>query len=88
MQRKQPLVERDLMKQPLTEGEVRALGERLGGIREMVAPKRRGEAEAIADGKLAAWLAANPNFVRRPLIDTGKVLVGGFTAQTREKLGR
>jgi arsenate reductase-like glutaredoxin family protein len=53
----------------------------------MVAPKRRAEAEAVPDAKLAAWLAANPNFVRRPIIDTGKSLEAGFTAKTREKLG-
>ena len=44
------------------------------------------EAEAVPDAKLAAWLAANPNFVRRPLIDTGKGLEAGFTANVREKL--
>jgi arsenate reductase-like glutaredoxin family protein len=86
-QKKVQLVERDLMKQPLTEAEVVALGKRLGGLRELVAPKRRAEAEPIPDAKLAKWLADNPNFVRRPLIDTGKQLEAGFTAQTRERLG-
>ena len=75
------------MKQPLSEAEAAALGKRLGGLRELVAPKRRAEAEAVPDAKLAAWLAENPNFVRRPLIDTGKALEAGFTAQTRERLG-
>jgi arsenate reductase len=79
-------LERDLMKQPLSEAEAVALGKRLGGIRELVAPKRRAEAEAVTDAKLAAWLAANPNFVRRPLIDTGNGLEAGFTSQVREKL--
>jgi arsenate reductase-like glutaredoxin family protein len=86
-QKKQPFTERDLMKQPLSEAEAQALGKRLGGIRELVAPKRRAEAEKVPDAKLAGWLAANPNFVRRPLIDTGKGLEAGFTAQTRERLG-
>jgi arsenate reductase (glutaredoxin) len=86
-QKKQPVVERDLMKQPLSEAEAVALGKRLGGIRELVAPKRRAEAEAVPDAKLAAWLAANPNFVRRPLIDTGKALEAGFTAEVRARLG-
>ncbi len=86
-QKKQPVVERDLMKQPLTEAEAVALGKRLGGLRELVAPKRRAEAEAVPDAKLAAWLAANPNFVRRPLIDTGKQLEAGFTAEVRARLG-
>lgn len=75
------------MKEPLSEAEILALAKRLGGIREMVAPKRRAEAEAVPDAKLAGWLAENPNFVRRPLIDTGKSLEAGFTAATREKLG-
>ena len=75
------------MKQPLSEAEILSLAKRLGGIRELVAPKRRAEAEAVPDAKLAAWLAANPNFVRRPLIDTGKSLEAGFTAKTREALG-
>jgi len=86
-QKKSPFTERDLMKQPLTEEEAAQLGKRLGGIRELVAPKRRAEAEAVPDAKLAAWLAANPNFVRRPLIDTGKQLEAGFTAEVRERLG-
>jgi arsenate reductase len=86
-QKKQPFTERDLMKQPLSEAEAEGLGKRLGGIRELVAPKRRAEAESIPDGKLAAWLAANPNFVRRPLIDTGQGLEAGFTAEVRARLG-
>ena len=75
------------MKQPLSEAEAAQLGKRLGSIRELVAPKRRTEAEAVPDAKLAAWLAENPNFVRRPLIDTGKQLEAGFTAEVRAKLG-
>jgi arsenate reductase len=81
------VVERNIMKQPLTEPEIVALAKRLGGVREMVAPKRRAEAEEVPDARLAAWLAANPNFVRRPLIDTGKGLEAGFTAEVRERLG-
>ena len=75
------------MKQPLSEAEAAQLGKRLGSVRELVAPKRRTEAEAVPDAKLAAWLAENPNFVRRPLIDTGKQLEAGFTAEVRAKLG-
>ena len=75
------------MKEPLSEAEINALAKRLGGIREMVAPKRRAEAAEVPDAKLAAWLAASPNFVRRPLIDTGKSLEAGFTAEVRARLG-
>ena len=77
---------RDVMKQPLTVEEVQALARRLGGIREMVAPKRRAELEKVPDSKLAEHLAKNPGHLRRPLIDTGKQLTAGFTASVREAL--
>lgn len=77
---------RELVKQPLTETELRALGERLGGVRELVAPKRRKELEAVPDAELARHLAENPNHVRRPLIDTGRQLTAGFTADVRAAL--
>lgn len=77
---------RDLMKQPLSEAELRALAKRAGGIRELVAPKRRAETESIPDAQLYAHLAQNPNFVRRPIIDTGGVLTLGFTSETRAQL--
>jgi arsenate reductase len=86
-QKKIAATERDIIKQPLSEAEIVALGKRLGGIREMVAPKRRAETEKVPDAKLAAFLAENPNYVRRPIIDTGKTLAAGFTAATREQLG-
>ena len=74
------------MKQPLTEAELRALGERMGGVRELVAPKRRKELAEIPDEALARHLAENPNHVRRPLVDTGRQLLGGFTADVRAAL--
>ncbi len=78
---------RELVKQPLTEAELRALAERLpGGVRELVAPKRRKELEGVPDAALAHHLAENPNHVRRPLIDTGRQLTTGFTADVREAL--
>ena len=79
---------RELVKQPLSEAEVRALGERLGGVRELIAPKRRKELEALGlDGEaLVRHLSENPNHVRRPLIDTGRQLTAGFTADVRAAL--
>jgi arsenate reductase-like glutaredoxin family protein len=79
---------RELVKQPLTEGEVRALGERLGGLRELIAPKRRKELEALGlgDEALVRHLSENPNHVRRPLVDTGRKLTAGFTADVRAAL--
>jgi arsenate reductase-like glutaredoxin family protein len=82
---------RELVKQPLSEAEVRALGERLGGVRELIAPKRRKELEALGllapgDEALVRHLSENPNHVRRPLVDTGRQLTAGFTADVRAAL--
>jgi arsenate reductase len=77
---------RELPKSPLSEAEVRALGERLGGVRELIAPKRKEELGGLGEEELVRHLAANPNHVRRPLIDTGKQLTAGFTAQVRAAL--
>jgi arsenate reductase-like glutaredoxin family protein len=77
---------RELMKKPLSEAEVRALGARLGGVRELIAPKRKGELGALGEEELVKHLAANPNHVRRPLIDTGKRVLAGFTADVRAAL--
>ena len=76
------------MKQPLTEAELRTLGERLGGVRELIAPKRRKELEALGlgDEALLRHLSENPNHVRRPLVDTGRQLTAGFTAEVRAAL--
>jgi arsenate reductase-like glutaredoxin family protein len=85
-QKKQPFEERDLLKQPLSEAELKALAKRLGGIRELVAPKRKEETASLSDAELPAHLAKNPGHVRRPLIDTGDLLTAGFTSATREQL--
>ncbi|HET9452378.1 MAG TPA: hypothetical protein VFO83_15915 [Aggregicoccus sp.] len=74
------------MKQPLAEEEVRALAQRLGGLRELIAPKRRKELEGLADEALVRHLSQNPQHVRRPLIDTGRQLTAGFTAEVRAAL--
>ena len=79
---------RELVKQPLSEAEVRALAARMGGVRELIAPKRKAELGALGEEELVRHLAANPNHVRRPLIDTGRQLLGGFTAQVRAMLDK
>jgi len=71
---------------PLTEAEVRALSKRLGGVRELVAPKHRKELEGLPDAEVVKDLAHSPAHVRRPLIDAGGALYGGFTKEVREKL--
>lgn len=74
------------MKQPLTEAELRQLAPRLGGIRALVGPKQQKNLEHLSDEALPRHLAENPGHVRRPLIDTGKLLLAGFTAEVRDQL--
>jgi arsenate reductase-like glutaredoxin family protein len=79
--------ERNLVKQPLTAAELKALAKRAGGAENLVAPKRRAEAEGLSGDKLIAWLAEDGGRVRRPIIDLGAgTLFLGFTAQVREQL--
>ena len=56
-------------------------------MRELVGPRRREETAPLTDAQLVEHLVANPGHVRRPLIDTGKVLTAGFKADAREALG-
>jgi arsenate reductase len=81
-----PFEVRELPKKPLSEAEVRALGARLGGVRELIAPKRKAELGGLGEEELVRHLAENPNHVRRPLIDTGQQLAAGFTAAVRAAL--
>jgi arsenate reductase-like glutaredoxin family protein len=81
--------ERNLIKQPLTVAELKALAKRAGGAENLVAPKRRAEAEGLSGDKLIAWLAEDGGRVRRPIIDLGSGnLFLGFTASVREELER
>ena len=50
-------------------------------------PKRREETATFTDAQLVEHLVNNPGHVRRPLIDTGKILTAGFKADAREALG-
>ena len=77
---------RNLIKEPLTAEEIRKLAKRAGGPRLLVAPKRRAEAEGLDGDALIEWLAADGARLRRPIIDTGKGLALGFTAETRATL--
>ena len=51
--------------------ELRRLASRAGGVDELVAPKRRAEAEGLHGEKLLRWLAADGARVRRPIVVTG-----------------
>ena len=83
-----PFEARDVTRQPLSAAEVKALAKRLGGIRELVGPKKREELASLSDAELVKHLAENPGHLRRPLIDTGDALYAGFTAETRALLSR
>lgn len=77
---------RDLIKQPLSKEEVRTLARRAGGAAALVAPKQRKEAEGMTEAQLVEWLAADGRRLRRPIIDTGRVVTLGFAADAREAL--
>jgi arsenate reductase-like glutaredoxin family protein len=77
---------RNLIKEPLTVEELRRLAARAGGVFELVAPKRRAEAEGLSGEKLLRWLAADGARVRRPIVVTGKTTTLGFTDAAREVL--
>lgn len=76
------------MTSPLSEEELLALSKKLGGIRELVAPKRRAETAKLKDAALLKLLASEPNYVRRPIIQVGSMTLAGFTRETRERLER
>jgi arsenate reductase-like glutaredoxin family protein len=78
---------RNLIKEPLRAEEIRALAEKVGGPEELVAPKRRAEAEGIHGEKLIAWLAADGARLRRPIVVISKKKVSlGFNAAAQEQL--
>ena len=77
---------RHLIKEPLTAAELQRLGKLAGGLRLLVAPKRRAEGDAVPDAKLAAWLAEDGGRVRRPIIETDGAVTLGFAADARAKL--
>ena len=78
--------ERNLIREPLNEAELTALAARAGGAENLVAPKRRAEAEGLTGKKLIAWLAADGGRVRRPIIIAGGKMTLGFTEETRRAL--
>jgi arsenate reductase-like glutaredoxin family protein len=77
---------RHLIKEPLTADELRVLSKKLGGPKELVAPKRRAEAGQLDGEKLIAWLAEDGARVRRPIIVTAKKVTLGFTKTTPDEL--
>jgi len=84
--RKHAVEERNLIKEPLSAAELRALAKKAGGAELLVAPKRRSEAEGLSGEKLIAWLAEDGARVRRPIIEVGGEVTLGFAADAQEKL--
>ena len=84
--RKHAVEERNLIKEPLSAAELRALAKKAGGAEQLVAPKRRAEAEGLSGEKLIAWLAEDGARVRRPIIEVGGEVTLGFAADAQEKL--
>ena len=69
----------------MTADELGRLAKKVGGARELVAPKRRGEAADIPDAKLLDWLAADGKRVRRPILEAGAKVTLGFTADVQAR---
>ena len=57
------------------------MAKKAGGAEQLVAPKRRAEAEGLSGEKLIAWLAGDGARVRRPIVEVGGV------PETSERLG-
>ena len=85
-QKKQETEERNLIKQPLSVAELRALSKKAGGAESLVAPKRRAEAAGLLGDELLTWLAEDGARVRRPIIEVEGKLVLGFAAEARAQL--
>jgi len=71
----------------LSGDEIRALGERAGGVEELVAPRRRSEVEGMTPDQVVSYLTQDPGRLRRPIIDTGDEVHLGFSRAVRERLG-
>lgn len=70
----------------MSEEELRALSSRIGDARELVKPLNKKEVEGFSEEEILRYLAANPNSVRRPIIDTGERITLGFTPAVRTQL--
>ncbi len=77
---------RNLVKEKLGKEEIEALAKLVGDPRELIAPKRRAEAEGLSGAKLIAWLAADGGNLRRPIVIIGKKVTLGFNAAAQAEL--
>ena len=77
---------RNLIKEPLDAAELKELARKVGGPQALVAPKRRAEAAGLDGDALIAWLAADGQRLRRPIVVAGKKVTLGFDAAARAEL--
>jgi len=77
---------RHLLKEELDAGEIRRLAAMAGGPEQLVAPKRRAEAEGLSGEKLIAGLAEDGGRIRRPIVIVGKKITLGFNAAAQAEL--
>lgn len=66
--------------------ELRALAAKVGGVENLVAPKRRSQAEGLAGEALLTWLAEDGARVRRPIIEVDGKVTLGFAADAQQTL--
>jgi arsenate reductase-like glutaredoxin family protein len=79
------VMERDLIRQPLSRDEVEDLVRRAGGLEAVLAtrsPAYRARAAATAGEE--AWISAmveEPRLIRRPILETDRGMAVGFSAE-------
>jgi Spx/MgsR family transcriptional regulator len=86
---------RDLIKQPLSPGEIRALAalhpDGVRGLLSTRSPQLKAlglDTKAVGDAELVSLMAREPRLLRRPLVVDGRRLVVGFDREALESLGR
>lgn len=70
----------------MTRDELRDLAKQVGSAKDLVAPKKRGEAGDLDGEKLLAWLAEDGARVRRPIIVVGKAVTLGYKEDAMKAL--
>jgi Spx/MgsR family transcriptional regulator len=90
-----PFTTRDLMKQPLTADEIRALAAlHPDGVRGLLSTRSTQikalglERKPVSDAELIGLMAREPRLLRRPLAVDGRRLVVGFDREGLESIGR
>jgi Spx/MgsR family transcriptional regulator len=86
---------RDLIKQPLTADEIRALAAlHPDGVRGLLSTRSTQlkalglDRKPVSDAELVALMAKEPRLLRRPLVVDGRRLLVGFDREALESLGR